>query len=719
MIKISKNKDKKPEYLNYSLSIEKRVDDLVDRLTLEEKISQIFNISTEIERLNIPHYDWRNEALQGVAFVDKSTIFPQVIGMAATFNDQLIQEVANIIGIEARARYHEFIKRGIRDRWTGITFSTPNINIVRDPRWGRAQETFGEDPYLTSRMGIAFCKGLQGNHPDYLQTCAEPKHYTVHSGPERYRHEINIDVSEKDLYETYLPAFKACIQEGHPQGIMSAYNRVNGEPASGSSRLLQKILRDEFGFTGYVISDGGAVRDIYKYHKLVKDYSEAAAMALKNGCDILNPFEMATRAKLKRLRRSVLKAFNNGLIDEETIDRALRRALTARFRLGMFDPPELVPYTNISFDVINSTEHRKLALQTARESIVLLKNQNNLLPLGNNINSIAIIGPIADDPKSLYYTHYYTNPPKIVTILEGLKKKISSNIRLSSAKGCHLREKADDWSKALKIAKESDVIIGTFGLNSTLEGEEGYVFNEMMGDRENLRLPEIQEKLLAKLSQTGTPMILVLTSGSAIAINHVKKTIPSILHVWYPGCEGGNAVADVLFGSHNPSGRLPITFYKSVGQLPDYHNYSMENRTYRYLKEKPLFPFGYGLSYSEFEYSNLRFNKEKVHVGGKLSIQLDIKNLGPLSGYEVVQLYIKRNDAPYQVPNLELKDFSKHFIEKGQQESVSFTLLAEQFETINNKGQSKLEPGEAEIYISSCQPRFDNKRYLSKKIQID
>jgi len=717
--KISNNRQNQPDYLNHSLPLERRINDLIERLTLEEKVSQIFNMATEIERLNIPHYDWRNEALSGVAFVEKSTIFPQVIGMAATFNEALIERVASIIGEEARARYHEFIRRGIRDRWTGITFSTPNINIVRDPRWGRAQETFGEDPYLTSRMGVAFCKGLQGNHPKYLKTSAEPKHYAVHSGPERYRHEIDIEVSDKDLYETYLPAFKACIQEGDAQGIMSAYNRVNGEPASASDRLLRDILRDEFGFKGYVISDGGAIRDIHKYHKVAKDYAEASAMALNNGCDILNPFEMATRAKLKRLRRAVLKALKNDLVNETRIDIALKRALEARFKLGMFDPPELVPFTSIPYEVINSQEHRKIALQTAHESIVLLKNENNLLPLEKEIKSIAIIGPNATNPEALYYTHYYPEAPEIITILEGIKHKCDVDINISYAEGCKLTEPADDLSEALKIAKQADVIIGAFGLNSTLEGEEGYVFNEMMGDREDLRLPEVQEQLIEKLHQTGTPMVLLLTGGSSIAVNFAKNKIPAILHIWYPGCEGGNAIADILFGNYNPSGRLPITFYKSVEQLPNYHNYNMENRTYRYFKGDPLFPFGYGLSYSEFEYSNLRLNTDEIQEGREVIAKLDISNLGPYPGQEVVQVYLSRKNLPYRVPIHELKAIKKVFLEEGQQKTLGFTLISDQFKTVNYNGVSNLDPGIADVYVGSGQPTFEQENMLLEEITIN
>jgi beta-glucosidase len=393
--------------------------------------------------------------------------------------------------------------------------------------------------------------------------------------------------------------------------------------------------------------------------------------------------------------------------------------LKARFKLGMFDPPELVPFTSIPYEVINSQEHRKIALQTARESIVLLKNENNLLPLDKDIKSIAIIGPNANDPEALYYTHYYPEAPEIITILDAMEHKCGSDIEISYAEGCKLTEPADDLSEALKIAKQADIIIGAFGLNSTLEGEEGYVFNEMMGDRENLRIPEAQEQLIEKLHQTGTPMVLLLTSGSALSVNFAKNNIPAIVHVWYPGCEGGNAIADILFGNYNPSGRLPITFYKSVDQLPDYHDYNMENRTYRYFKEDPLFPFGHGLSYSEFEYSNLSLSTNEMQEGKKVRFTLDISNLGPYPGEEVVQVYLSRRDLQYRVPIHELKAIKKVFIQEGQQKTLEFTLTSDQFKTVNNKGVSILEPGVADIYVGSGQPTFEQENILSEEIKIN
>lgn len=706
------------DYLNHLLPINERVEDLISRLTIKEKISQIFNMSTEIERFNIPFYDWRNEGLQGVAFVEKSTIFPQVIAMAATFNQDLIESVASVVAKEARARHHHYLKKEEQQRWTGLTFSTPNINIFRDPRWGRGQETFGEDPYLTARMGVAFCKGLQGYDPKYLKVSAEAKHFVVHSGPEKRRHEMDVRVSKKDLYETYLPAFKACIQEGKTEGIMSAYNRINGEPASSSKYFLQEILREELEFDGYIISDGGAIRDIYKYHKVSENYAEAAAMALKAGCDILNPFNLATTAKLKRLRRSVQKALDKGMIIEDDIDRALRRTVRARFKLGMFDSSEVVPYANISYDVINSEKHRELSYHTAHETMILLKNESNLLPLDPNIKSVAVVGPNADNPKAMYYPHYYPHPPKIITILEGIKQKAPSHMNIKCVKGSELEKTSKDKSEALKIAKESDIIIGVFGLTGEIEGEEGYVLGPLCGDREDLRLPAAQEELIKELVHLKKPFVLILTSGSALAINYAKKKVPTILQAWYAGCEGGRAIADVLFGDYNPAGRLPITFYKSVNQLPEYEDYNMQGRTYRYFNGEVIYPFGYGLSYSEFEYKNLQISPKDIYSDDTIMISVDIKNLGAYSGEEVAQVYMGRNDLNYRVPRHELKAFKRVLIEKDHVKTVSFTIKASDLRAINLQGESVFEPGEITFYVGGVQPGFAYGEILSKKVRL-
>ncbi|MEJ2279174.1 MAG: glycoside hydrolase family 3 C-terminal domain-containing protein [Candidatus Lokiarchaeota archaeon] len=615
------------KYLNITLPIQERVEDLINKLTLQEKVSLIFNINPEIERLNIPTYDWRNEALQGLAFQDKSTIFPQAIGMAATWNENLILELADAISNEARARHHEYTKRNKRERWCGLTFSTPNINIFRDPRWGRGQETFGEDPYLTSRMAVAFCKGLQGNHPKYIKVCAEPKHFVVHSGPEKLRHEIDNIVSKKDLYETYLPAFEACIKEGKAEGIMGAYNRLNGEACCASKTLLEKILRDKFGFKGYVIADGGAVRDIFKYHKLVGTFEEASALALNNGLDIINPFNLATRAKLKMLRRKVLSAVQENLVSEEVIEKALKRVLKARFKLGMFDPSELVPFARIPYNVIDCKDHRNLALRTAQESLVLLKNENNFLPLSKNIRKIGAIGPLADNPLAFYYPPYYPNPPEIVTYLEGLKNRVGFNTKVYYEKGCEIKDgNTKEIAKAIELADNSDIICLFLGITGEIEGEEGYVVGLQKGDRTDLNIPDIQYTLFKKITELNKPVVLILTSGSALSINYAKQNenILAIIQAFYPGEEGGNALADTLFGNVNPCGRLPITFYQSIQEIPEFTDYNMKNRTYRYFKGEPLYYFGYGLSYSIFKYQNLEIHPKFIQKGEELNIDFDV-----------------------------------------------------------------------------------------------
>jgi len=667
----------------------------------------------------MPKYDWRNECLQGVAFVDKSTIFPQAIAMAATWNPELIYNVASAIADEARARHHEFMRRNKIMRWTGLTFSTPNINIFRDPRWGRGQETFGEDPYLTSRMGVAFCKGLQGNHPKYLKVCAEPKHFIVHSGPEKLRHEINNKVSKKDLYETYLPAFKACIEEGNAAGIMCAYNRLNDEACCASKKILIDLLRKELKFKGYVIADGGAVWDVYKHHKLVKDYSSAAALALKNGCDVLNPFNIMTSAKLKKYKKSVLEGVRNGTITEEMMNNALRRSLIARFKLGMFDPPERVPFTRTPYKIIDCKKHRALALECARECIVLLKNESYILPINKNFKKIAVIGPIANESKALYYFHYYPFPPKMITFLEGMKNNAPKGTKLLYSKGCDLMQENCNFSEARAIAENSDIIVLFLGITAELEGEEGYAVGPLRGDRRDLNLPNVQESLLKEMVSLDKPMVLVLTSGSALSINYAKKHVPIILQAWYPGEEGGNALAEILFGKYNPSGRLPITFYKSVNQLPPFEDYGMENRTYRYFKGEPLFHFGHGMSYSTFEYSNLKLSSYRITKNEEITVSFDVVNLGNFSGKEVIQLYMKKKKSSFRIPLIELKRFKKISLKEKQKEKVTFKLKYEDFLIISDDGRKILEPGEFSIFIGGNMPHEKGlDKFLTSNIDV-
>lgn len=704
-----------PIYLDPNQPLEKRVDDLVSRLTLEEKVSQMINNSSAIPRLGIFEYNWWNECLHGVAAAGIATVFPQAIGMAASFNDKLLYKVACAISDEARAKHHEFVRQEDRGIFKGLTFWSPNINIFRDPRWGRGQETYGEDPYLTGRMGVAFVKGLQGDHPKYLKVVATPKHYAVHSGPEPMRHSFDARVSEKDLRETYLPAFKECIIEGKAESIMGAYNRTNGEPCCASPTLLQKILREEWGFDGYVVSDCGAINDIHANHKVTNTPEESAALAVNAGCDL----------NCGRAFESLVNAVKQGLISEEAIDRAVKRLFKARFKLGMFDPPEMVPYAQIPYEVNDCEEHRKLALEMARESIVLLKNEGGLLPLRKDLKAIAVIGPNADSKKVLL-GNYNGMPSKYVTALEGIRAKVSPNTRVYYAEGCHLINRKDSgwgpratagFAEALAAAQRADVVIMCLGLTAEIEGEEGNApKSEANGDRVSLDLPGMQEELLKAVCAIGKPVVLVVFSGSPVSINYAQENVPAIVQAWYPGEEGGTAIADVLFGDYNPAGRLPVTFVKSVDQLPPFTDYSMKGRTYRYMKEEPLYPFGYGLSYTTFEYSNLTLSAEKIEAGQSITVSVDVKNTGKIAGDEVVQLYLKDLEASVDVPIHELKGFRRIKLQPGESTTVSFTLTPRQMALIDNDGRCILEPGRFRVTVGGRQPDERSEALAGSKI---
>ena len=692
------------KFENTNASISKRVEGMISKMTLEEKILQMMNNSPAIPRLNVSKYNWWNECLHGVARNGIATVFPQAIGMAASFDDELLYKVATAISDEARAKYHELVKQG--DMNHGLDFWSPNINIFRDPRWGRGQETYGEDPYLTSRIGVAFVNGLQGNDPKYLKVIATPKHFAVHSGPESKRHGFDAEVSEKDLRETYLVAFKACIKEGKAASIMGAYNRVNGEPCCASPTLLQKILRDEWEFDGYVVSDCGAIDDIYRGHKLVNSPEEAAALAVRNGCDL----------ECGQTYNYLLEAVKKGFISETEIDIAIKRLFTARFRLGMFDPPEAVRYAQIPYEINDSKAHRQLALKMAKESIVLIKNANSLLPLNKSIKSISVIGPNAYD-STILRGNYYGDSSKYVTILDGIRDKISSKTKLYYTKGCDLIGNDEiGFSEAVSMAKRSDVVIMCMGLSQVLEGEEGELSFNKEGDRKNLDLPEIQEKLVKTIYAIGKPIILVLTNGSPLTINWAQDHISAIIEAWYPGEEGGNAIADVIFGNYNPSGRLPVTFVKSIDQLPPFENYSMQGRTYRYMNEEPLYPFGYGLSYTKFEYKNLKIEPEKLRIGKNVKISIEIKNIGNQSGDEVVQLYLKDLDASTIIPHYELKGFKRIHINSGQTRRVTFNLIPRQMALIDNEGRCILEPGKFKVMIGGSQPDKRSLELTGQKI---
>ena len=688
-----------PAYLDPALPIEKRVDDLVSRMTVEEKISQMIHSAPAIDRLGIAEYDWWNECLHGVGRAGIATVFPQAIGVAAMWDRDLMYRVAVAISDEARAKHHEAVRRGVRDRYTGLTFWSPNINIFRDPRWGRGQETYGEDPYLTARLGVAFVKGLQGDHPRYLKLVATPKHYAVHSGPEHERHHFDARASERDLRETYLPAFEATVQEGKAVSVMGAYNRTNGEPCCASPTLLEKILRQEWGFDGYVVSDCGAIDDIYKHHQVAATAAEAAAMAVKAGCDL------NCGATYLALREAVAQ----GLISEATIDKSVKRLFTARFRLGMFDPPEMVPYAQTAYEVNDCQAHRELALQAARESIVLLKNENGILPLRKERKSIAVIGPNAD-VVTVLLGNYNGTPSKAVTPLEGIRAKVSPQTQVFYARGCDIAGASrEGFAEAVELARKSEVVIAVVGLDQRVEGEEGQREGvegggRSSGDRASLDLPGMQEDLLKALHATGKPLIVVLLNGSAVAVNWADEHAAAILEAWYPGEEGGTALADVLFGDYNPAGRLPVTFPKSVEQLPPFTDYNMAGRTYRYSKEEPLYSFGYGLSYTQFKYSNLRIAPKSAKAGEEVKVGVTVQNIGDRAGDEVVQLYVSDVAATVPVPIRQLQGFARIHLEVGEKKRVAFTLVPAQMSLIDASGKRVIERGEFEVAVGGHQP---------------
>ena len=695
-------------FLDHTKSIDERVNDIVSRLTLEEKISQILHNSPAIERLNIPKYNWWNECLHGIARAGIATVFPQAIGLAATWNPDLIHKVGNAISDEARAKYNEAVSRDFREWYYGLTFWAPNINIFRDPRWGRGQETYGEDPFLTSKIAINFIKGLQGDHPKYLKVAACAKHYAVHSGPEKDRHSIDVNINRKDLFETYLFSFKSCVQEAKVESIMCAYNRINGEAACASDTLLKKILREEWKFKGHVVSDCGAINDIWENHKIASNFSEATAKAINAGCDLFCVIAF-TSIKLKKIQNSIINAVNQNLLSEKQIDQALKRLFSTRMKLGMFDPPELVPYTNIKMDVVDCQKHRNLALQAARESIVLLKNDENLLPLKKKIKSIAIIGPNVDDIRTLR-GNYYGDASKYVTLLEGIKNKIALETKLFYAQGCDLiKNDSNGFVEAINVAEKSELIIMGLGLSNLIEGEQVEVADPTsQGDRLYIDLPIIQEELLKRINSLGKPLVLVLFSGSALSINFASEKVSTILQAWYPGEEGGNAIADVIFGDYNPAGRLPITIYKSIEQLPDFSNYDMEGRTYRFFRDMPLYSFGYGLSYTLFKYSDLQISPKKFRTieNVAINVKFKVENVGEYDGDEVVQLYINNISSSRKIPIRSLQGFKRIYVKKGEEKRVGFILTPIQFSRVDDSGKNILEPGKFFICVGGCQEGF-------------
>ncbi|MBM3472667.1 MAG: glycoside hydrolase family 3 protein [Armatimonadetes bacterium] len=665
-------------------------------MTLEEKVGQMVHEAEAVERLGIPAYNWWNECLHGVGRAGIATVFPQAIGLAATWNPDLLHRVAVAISDEARAKHHAALAPDGASEWYfGLTSWSPNINIFRDPRWGRGQETYGEDPYLTARLGVAFVRGLQGDHAQYVKLVATPKHFAVHSGPEKDRHGFDARVSLRDLRETYLPAFQACVEEAGAVSIMSAYNRVNGEVCSASDTLLRDILRGEWGFTGYVVSDCGAIDDIVNGHRLVETADAAAALAVKGGCDL----------NCGCTYKALTIAVQRGLLAEADLGRALHRLFEARFRLGMFDPPEMVPFAQIPLSVNDCAAHRELALEAARQSIVLLKNEGGLLPLGPDVRSLAVIGPNADDVEVLL-GNYNGTPSHAVTPLAGIRGRAGASVEVTYTQGCGLIEPIEGGlAEACAAASRADAVILLLGLSPRLEGEEGETnLIDKSGDRRDLGLPEAQEQLLREVASQGRPTVLVLLSGSAVAIGWAKEHVDAILATWYGGEEAGAALAEVLFGDCNPAGRLPVTVYASVDQLPPFECYDMANRTYRFFRGTPLFPFGFGLSYTRFEYGNLQISPATVAAGQPVEVSVEVRNVGPLSGDEVVQLYVTDDEASLPVPLRQLQGFQRIHLQPGETQTVRFVLEPRQLACYADDGQPLIEPGRFTLSIGGGQP---------------
>ncbi len=681
-------------FRDYTLPVDVRIKDLISRMTIEEKMSFLVLHNPEIERLGIDKFHFGHECLHGIARAGKATVFPQAIGLGATFDEDLIYRVATAISKEGQAKQKMHHAIGYNDFATGITYYSPNINIFRDPRWGRGQETYGEDPFLTSRLGVAFVKGIQGNHPKYLRGAACAKHWAVHSGPEAERHSIDARPPIKDLYETYLPAFKALVQEADVQMVMASYNMLYGESLLANPYMNQEVLRNKWQYKNLIISDGGAIKNLHLYHGKTKNAVESAALALKTGID----------QNLGLTYKELPKALEQGLITEEEIDRAVYYVLKVRFNLGDFDPENLNPFRKIDSSFIDSKENRKLAYEAAVKSIVMLKN-NGCLPLKHDIQKVYVLGPQATNIDILLGNYYGLNGD-MSTVLEGIVSRSHPGTKVeyrpgtmptvgSIAKG--------DWTD---ISHQFDAIVAVAGISSMMEGEQGAaIASPGNGDRPYLGLPKSQiEYLKTQRAYGNKPIILVLSGGGPIIDPELYELADAILFIWYPGEEGGDAVADIIFGNANPSGRLPVTFPKMDYKLPDFKDYAMKGRTYRYMTEDPLFPFGFGLSYSKFEYSDLEISEEKIRNGQSFSVEATIKNIGKNEGEEVVQLYVTSPKSEFEVPQYSLKGIKRIRLKPGEKKSVRFELDADVLKLFNNQGKQVLIKGEHSIFVSGSLP---------------
>ena len=682
--------------------------ELVSKMTIEERASQLRYDAPAIERLGIPTYNWWNEALHGVARAGVATSFPQAIGMGATFDVDLIKKAGDVVAVEGRAKYNAYSAEDDRDIYKGLTFWSPNVNIFRDPRWGRGHETYGEDPYLTSRLGVAYVEGIQGDG-EVLKSAACAKHFAVHSGPEALRHEFDAKATKKDMAETYLPAFKACVQEAEVEAVMGAYNRTNGEPCCGSKTLMKDILRDEWGFEGHYVSDCWAIRDFHEHHMVTHSAEESAAMALKAGCDV--------NCGVTYLH--LLKALQDGLVTEEEITKAAERTFTTRYLLGLFDGSE---YDNIPYEKVECEEHLEVAQQIAKESIVLLKN-NGILPLDVNAGkTIGVVGPNANSRAALI-GNYHGTSSRYITVLEGIQDKVEHNGRVLYSEGAHLfkdRVEGLGWqndriSEAVIVAKHSDVVVLCVGLDETLEGEEGDTGNSYAsGDKADLQLPQSQRDLMDAVLAVGKPVIVCLMAGSSIDLSSAQDKADAVLQLWYPGARGGETVADILFGEYSPSGKLPVTFYRTLEELPSFEDYSMKGRTYRYMENEALYPFGYGLTYGDVAVKSADVVSRNSDTRD-VTLKVQVINSGKAATDDVIQVYVKDTVSPNAVPNHSLCAFVRTTLAAGESKELTVTVSGDAFRSVNDEGEFVRDSAKYELFVGTGQPDKRTKELTGKE----
>lgn len=679
----------------------RRAEELVSQMTLEERAGQLRYDAPAIERLGIPAYNWWSESLHGVARAGIATVFPQAIGMAAAFDDELIEEIAGCISTEGRAKYNAYSAENDRDIYKGLTFWSPNVNIFRDPRWGRGHETYGEDPYLTSRLGVAYVKGLQGDG-EVLKAAACAKHYAVHSGPEAVRHEFNATATAKDMEETYLPAFEALVKEAHVEAVMGAYNRTNGEPCCGSKTLMKDILRDRWKFEGHYVSDCWAILDFHEHHMVTSTPAESAAMALNAGCDL--------NCGVTYLH--LLTAYEQGLVTEEAITEAAVRLYTTRYLLGLFDKTQ---YDSIPYEVVECEEHMALADKITKESIVMLKN-DGILPLDvNKIKTIGVIGPNANSRRALM-GNYHGTSSEYVTVSEGIQRYTAGKARVLYSEGCALFEdktenlalQGDRLAEAKIVAKHSDVVILCLGLDETLEGEEGDTGNSYAsGDKTDLLLPKCQRDLMEAVASVGKPVVCCMMTGSAIDLSYPSEHFNAVMQLWYPGARGGKGIADILFGEVSPSGKLPVTFYNGLEQLPDFTDYAMKGRTYRYMEDKAQYPFGFGLTYGQVEVKAAEVSgvsDEKDSFGlPDVKVKVTVVNNGAYDTDDVVEIYVKNTDSAHAVKNPALCAFKRIHVKAGQSMETELTVSGRAFTVVDDSGVRKADGSHYKLYAGTTQ----------------